>query len=59
MPRPPINAATVKSLRQETGVNLMSCKRALQEANGDYEVAKRLLMRPPDDPDEPIPEPVE
>lgn len=58
MARPSITAAAVKSLREETGCNMMDCKHALQEAKGDYESAKRRLMNPPDDPDEPIPEPV-
>jgi len=59
MTRPLISASAVKSLRRETGFKLMDCKRALQEADGDYEKAKRLLMKPPGEPDEPIPEPVE
>ena len=49
----------VKALREETGFQLMECKQALEEADGDYAVAKRLLLKPPDAPDEPEPVPVE
>jgi len=38
-----IPADLVKQLRDETGAGMMECKRALQEADGDLEVAKRLL----------------
>lgn len=38
-----ISAALVKELRDQTGAPMMDCKRALQEANGDLEVAVRLL----------------
>jgi elongation factor Ts len=38
-----INAKDVKALRDETGAGMMDCKRALAEAEGDLEVAKRLL----------------
>ena len=30
-----INAAAVKALRQETGLPLMDCKKALDETGGD------------------------
>ena len=43
MTHTPITAVVVKSLREETGYTMMDCKRALQEADGDYEEAKRLL----------------
>jgi elongation factor Ts len=33
----------VRQLRQETGVGIMDCKRALQEANGDIEGARKIL----------------
>ena len=59
MARPSITAAAVKSLREETGYHMMDCKRALEEENGDYDAAKHRLMKPPDDPDESLPEPVE
>jgi elongation factor Ts len=38
-----ISASLVKELRDQTGAPMMDCKRALQDANGDIEVAKRLL----------------
>jgi elongation factor Ts len=38
-----ISAALVKELRDQTGAPMMDCKRALQEANGDIEAAKRIL----------------
>ncbi len=38
-----ISAAAVKELRERTGVGMMDCKRALQEANGDMDEAIKLL----------------
>jgi elongation factor Ts len=38
-----ISAALVKELRDQTGAPMMDCKRALEEAEGDLEAAKRLL----------------
>jgi elongation factor Ts len=38
-----INARDVKTLRDATGAGMMACKRALAEANGDLEGAKRIL----------------
>jgi elongation factor Ts len=38
-----ISATLVKELRDQTGAPMMDCKRALQEANGDLEAAKRIL----------------
>lgn len=38
-----ITAEMVKLLRNETGVSMMECKRALVEAQADMEKAKRLL----------------
>jgi elongation factor Ts len=38
-----ISASLVKELRERTGAGMMDCKRALEEANGDLEVATRLL----------------
>jgi elongation factor Ts len=38
-----ISAALVKELRDLTGAGMMDCKRALQDANGDLEVAQKLL----------------
>ena len=38
-----ISASLVKELRELTGAPMMDCKRALQEANGDLEEARRIL----------------
>jgi elongation factor Ts len=38
-----ISAALVKELRDRTGAGMMDCKRALQDANGDLELAQKLL----------------
>jgi elongation factor Ts len=38
-----ISAALVKELREETGVGMMECKRALVEANGDKTAAIKFL----------------
>ncbi len=38
-----INVEMVKSLRDVTGAGMMECKKALQEANGDVEQAKKIL----------------
>jgi elongation factor Ts len=38
-----ISAALVKELREETGVGMMECKRALVEANGDKAAAIKFL----------------
>ena len=38
-----INAKDVKALRDATGAGMMDCKKALAEAGGDLEAAKRLL----------------
>ncbi|MEK7107532.1 MAG: elongation factor Ts, partial [Patescibacteria group bacterium] len=35
-----ITTELIKSLRDETGVSVMQCKKALQEADGDVEKAK-------------------
>src|SRR5690606_18025462 len=40
-----ISAADVKRLRDETGVGMMDCKRALTEANGDFEAAIEILRK--------------
>ena len=34
---------SVQKLREETGAGVMDCKRALDEAKGDYEKAKKIL----------------
>lgn len=38
-----ITAAMVMKLRDETGLPMMDCKKALQESNGDFEKAKQTL----------------
>jgi elongation factor Ts len=38
-----ISAAMVKQLRDDTQVSMMECKRALQDAGGDFELAKQKL----------------
>jgi len=38
-----ISAADVMKLRNKTGLSMMECKKALQEANGDAEAAENLL----------------
>jgi elongation factor Ts len=38
-----ITAAQVKALRDATGAGMMDCKRALEEAGGDFERAKQFL----------------
>jgi elongation factor Ts len=41
----PITASQVNELRQKTGAGMMDCKRALTEANGDYEKAIDILRK--------------
>lgn len=38
-------AADVKKLREETGAGMMDCKKALDQANGNYEEAKELVRQ--------------
>jgi elongation factor Ts len=38
-----ISASLVKELRDQTGVGMMDCKRALEETGGDIEAARTLL----------------
>ena len=40
-----ITAATVKELREKTGVGMMECKTALQEADGDINKAVEILRK--------------
>ncbi|MBI5955606.1 MAG: translation elongation factor Ts [Chloroflexi bacterium] len=40
-----IPASAIKQLRQETSAGVMDCKRALIQANGDYEQAKVFLRQ--------------
>lgn len=42
---PEITAAAVKALRERTGLPMMDCKRALQEASGDEEAAIEVLRK--------------
>jgi len=42
---PEITAAAVKTLRQMTGLPMMDCKKALQEAAGDVDKAVELLRK--------------
>lgn len=42
---PDITAAAVKALRDRTGLPMMDCKRALQEAGGDQDAAIELLRK--------------
>lgn len=37
--------ARVKKLREETGAGVMVCKRALEEAGGDFEKAKEIVRQ--------------
>jgi len=39
-----INIDQIKKLRQETGVSITECKKALAEAGGDVEKAKEILL---------------
>lgn len=40
-----ITAGMVKELREKTGVGMMKCKQALQEAGGDLGAAEKLLRK--------------
>lgn len=40
-----INIDQVKELREETGVSITECKKALEEAGGDKEKAKEILRK--------------
>ena len=40
-----VPAAVVKELRQLTGVGVLECKKALEEAGGDLESAKEILRK--------------
>ena len=40
-----ISAADVKKLRDQTGAGMMDCKKALAEAEGDFEVAIEILRK--------------
>jgi elongation factor Ts len=40
-----ISAADVNKLRQMTGAGMMDCKKALQESEGDFELAIDILRK--------------
>ena len=40
-----ISASQVKELREKTGAGMMDCKKALTEANGDFEKAIEILRK--------------
>lgn len=40
-----VSAATVKQLREKTGVGMMDCKKALAEAKGDLAEAEKILRK--------------
>ncbi|NGP89005.1 translation elongation factor Ts [Fodinibius halophilus] len=40
-----ISAKDVKELREQTGAGMMDCKKALQEADGDFEEATEILRK--------------
>lgn len=40
-----ISASAVKQLRDTTGAGMMDCKKALTEANGDFEQAIEILRK--------------
>ena len=40
-----VTAEQVKKLRDETGVSVMQCRKALDEAEGDMEKAKEILRK--------------
>ncbi|MDX1671115.1 MAG: translation elongation factor Ts [Balneolaceae bacterium] len=40
-----ISAKEVKELRDQTGAGMMDCKKALEEAEGDFERAKEILRK--------------
>ena len=40
-----VTAAKVKTLREQTGLSMMTCKQALEATRGDLEAARRLLRR--------------
>ncbi len=38
-----ISSDQIKALREKTGISVMQCKNALEEANGDMEKAEMIL----------------
>lgn len=41
----PVTASAVQALRARTGVSILACKQALEEANGDQELAIEILRK--------------
>jgi len=40
-----VEIETIKKLREETGISLGDCKKALEESNGDISLAKEYLKK--------------
>jgi elongation factor Ts len=40
-----VSIEQIKDLREKTGISMMSCKKALEETNGDYEKAYDILRK--------------
>lgn len=40
-----VNIAQIKQLRQETGISISECKRALEETKGNINLAKEILKK--------------
>lgn len=40
-----VNIDQIKKLRQETGISIAECKKALEEAKGDMEKAREILQK--------------
>ena len=40
-----LSASDVKKLRDATGAGMMDCKKALTEANGDFDLAIEVLRK--------------
>lgn len=41
----PVSPATVKELRELTGAGMLDCKKALEQADGDFDKAKEILRQ--------------
>ncbi len=39
------SASDIKKLREETGAGIMDCKKAMEEADGNYEKAKEIVRQ--------------
>ena len=50
-----ISAQRIKELRERTGATMVDCKNALIEANGDFELAEKMLKGKDDGFQEPEP----